>query len=117
MAINSGGEIHCKLTHIENGNVTVRRIRQMIVQAPSGVVSALIGNQLPDAISLYSGTPQKGNALEVLLRERPPLSLRAFTIEFLNGTRARDLSFMFVGMFVTAGLSAVYELIARMLGL
>ena len=115
MAINSDGEIHCKLTHIENGNVTVRRIRQMVVQMANGVVYTLTGDQLPDAISLYSGTPKKGNALEVLLRAQPPLSLSAFFAEFLNGTGARDLAFIMVGMFLMNGFHAVYAMLSRLL--
>lgn len=116
MAIVSGGERHCRLTHIENGNVINRRIQTMVVQSPKGAIHSLSADQLPDAITLTCGIPKKGNSLEVLLGSPPRWSLFVFIAEFCNGTRARDLAFMFVGMFVMTGLTAVADALARMLG-
>ena len=71
---------------------------------------------MPDSITLTCGNPKEGTALEVLLGSPPRWSFFVFVAQFCNGTRARDLAFMFVGMFVMTGLDAVADTLARMLG-
>lgn len=109
---------YCKLTFTENQNPpVVRRIQHFIVQSPDGRVQTLEGRQLPVAIALYSGRPKAGTSLTVLLGTPPAKSFSEFAAEFLNGTRARDLGFMFVGMLVNTGLQAVYDMLRQALKL
>lgn len=118
MAKLSNNNHYCKLTFTENQNPpVVRRIQHFIVQSPDGRVYTLEGRQLPVAIALYSGRPEVGASLQVLLGTPPAKTITAFVSEFLNGTRARDLAFVFVGMFVLTGFQALYELLIRMLEL
>lgn len=115
MAITSGGECHCKVTHVENGRVTVRRVHQLMIQRHDGRLFSLTRDQLPDAINIYSATPDEGQVAEVLLGAPRAPTLSSLAVSFLNGSRARDLGFMIVGMFVATGLSAVADVLARIL--
>lgn len=115
MAITHHQEVFCKFDHFENGKMIPRRIQSMLVQTPDGRVHHMRGKELPDAIVLTCGNPQEGNLLQVLLKAPPRKTITAFVAEALNGTRARDLAFIFVGMFVMNGFHAVYVMLSRML--
>ena len=115
MAIISSGDNHCKVTHIENGRVTVRRVHQIMVQSPDGKLHSLTGNQLPDSISIYSSQSKEGQAAEILLKSPPPPSLSAFFLSLLSWKHARDIVFMVLGMFVTTILGIVGQVVAKML--
>jgi hypothetical protein len=115
MAITHHQEVFCKFDHVENGKMIPRRIQCMIVQSPDGRVYEMRGNELPDHIVLTCGNPQEGNLLQILLKAPPRKTITTFVAEFLNGTRARDLGFMFVGMFLMNGFHAVYNMLVRML--
>lgn len=115
MAIEHHGEVFCKFDHFENGKMVPRRVQYMLVQTPDGRVHHMRGTDLPDAIVLTSSDSQKGNSLQVLLKAPPRKTITAFVAEFLNGTRARDLAFLFVGMFLMNGFHAVYVMLSRML--
>jgi len=111
----NGSESRCHFTQFENGKVTTRWISEMVLQLPDGKVVTLKGAQLPDAIQLYSASPEEGNALTVLLRKPSGPSMRSFATDFLNGTRARDIVFMVVGSFFCISLLAVFEGLLRIL--
>lgn len=115
MAIQHHGEVFCKFDHYENGKTIPRRVQYMMVQSPDGRVYHMRGDDLPDAIVLTASDSQKGNSLQVLLKAPPRKTITAFVAEFLNGTRARDLAFLFVGMFVMNGFHAVYVMLSRLL--
>jgi hypothetical protein len=115
MAITHHQEVFCKFDHVENGKMIPRRIQCMIVQAPDGRVYEMRGKQLPDHIVLMCGNPQEGNLLHILLKAPPRKTITAFVAEFLNGTRARDLAFILVGMFLMNGFHAVYAMLLRLL--
>lgn len=115
MSIVSGGERHCKLMHIENGKVTVRRIHHVMVQAIDGRLHTLTGAKLPDAICVSSGLPNEGSQVEIVLGLPRPPSLGVFLLSFLDKKRARDFTFMMLGMVITVALSVVAEAIAQIL--
>ena len=110
-----GSESRCHFVQYENGQVKPRWVTLMTVQDPNGKVWHLKGAQLPDAITLYSAKPEDGNALTVLLRKPSGPSIRSFATNFLNGTRARDLSFMIIGSFFSISLLAVFDVLLRIL--
>ncbi len=115
MAIISGSESYCKVTHVENGRVTVRRVHLVMVQAADGRLYQLEKTKLPDSISIYSGEPKQGATVEILLGTKPVPSLGDVYRSFMNGTRARDISFALLGMLILTVLGTVADVIAQML--
>ena len=113
MSIISGGERHCKMVHVENGRVTLRRIHHVLVQAIDGRLHALTGDRLPDAICVATGLPHEEARAEIILGLPHAPSLWGFVVSLVDRKRARDLAFMFLGMVVTVALSVVAEAIAQ----
>ena len=116
MALISNSERYCTMTHHENGKrATTRRIFVIMVQAADGRVHQLEGERLPDSITIYTSNPNHRGSADILLGSPPSPSVRAFVTSFLNGARARDLSFMLLGMFVITVLITVADVLAQML--
>ncbi len=116
MALISNSERYCTMTHHENGTRgTTRRVFTIMVQAADGKVHQLEGERLPDSITIYTSNPNHRGSADILLGSPPRPSVRAFATSFLNGTRARDLTFTLLGMFVITVLATVADVIAQML--
>ena len=72
MALTQSNEKFLKWVHTENGNVMVRRIHRLEVQARDGRLHVLIGDQLPDFIQTSAGQGMKGCHLaQILLSPNP----------------------------------------------
>lgn len=100
MAIETKEKQFCKVTHIENGRQTTRRIHTMMVQPADGQVQYISGDRLPDSISLYTGTPYTGEHLaEVLLR---PESAKGVPLEATPPSRSftREVLLVVFGFFL-----------------
>ncbi len=67
MALSQGGEWFTKWTHVENGQVMVRRLHRLEVQGQDGHLYVLEGKELPDFIQTCSGTGHKGKHLAQIL--------------------------------------------------
>lgn len=115
MGIISGGERHCKMMHVENGRVTVRRIHHIMVQATDGRLHSLTGDRLPDSICMSSGQPNEEARAEIILGMPRAPSLWVFFLSLMDRKRARDFAFMLLGMVVTVALSVVADAIAQLL--
>ena len=115
MAIISGSESYCKVTHVENGKMTVRRVHLVMVQAADGRLYQLEKAKLPDSISIYSGEPNQGATAEILLGTKPVPSIGDVYRSFMNGTRARDISFALLGMLILTVLGTVADIIAQLM--
>lgn len=115
MSIVSGGERHCKMVHVENGRVTVRRIHHVLVQAIDGRLHSLTGERLPDAICVSSGLPNEESRAEIILGLPRAPSFWVFVLSLVDRKRARDLAFMFLGMCITVALSVMAEALAQVL--
>ena len=67
MALSQGGERFTKWTHVENGQVMVRRLHRLEVQGMDGHLYVLEGKALPDFIQTSSGNGHKGKHLAQIL--------------------------------------------------
>ena len=67
MAIKQGSESFTKWTHVENGQVLVRRIHRIDVQAADGHLHHITGNRLPEFIYTCTGQGHKGSHLAQIL--------------------------------------------------
>lgn len=115
MSIVSSGERYCKLMHVENGRVTVRRIYQVMVQAVDGRLYSLTGDRLPDAICIASSIPNEDARADIILGLPRVPTFWEFVPNYLDHKRTRDFAFMFLGMFITVALGVVAESVAQML--
>ncbi len=115
MSIVSSSERYCKMMHVENGRVTVRRIHHVMVQAVDGRLYALTGERLPDAIVIATGAPNEKARAEIILGVPRAPSFWAFAGSLVDHKRARDLAFMLLGMVVTVALSVVADAVAQIL--
>ena len=106
MALHQGKECFCKWMHMENGQVLVRRIHHLKVQAHDGSLHDVRGKRLPDGIVTFAGRDHKGlHTAQILLRPNPgilakpqhkPPEVRFWPV-------LRDVVHMAVG-FIAAGL-------------
>ena len=100
MALDAKGQKYCKVVHMENGRTTTRRMQTMMVQAADGKLHYILGDRLPDAISLYSGQPYTGaHTAEVLLNPRSAYGIPLFAEPFWLFQK-RDAFFLGLGMFI-----------------
>lgn len=72
MALHQANEKFTKWVHTENGNVMVRRIHQIQVQARDGRLHLITGDKLPDSIQTSAGQGMKGcHIAQILLSPNP----------------------------------------------
>ena len=72
MALHQANEKFTKWVHTENGNVMVRRIHRLEVQARDGRLHILTADKLPDFIQTSAGHGMKGCHLaQILLSPNP----------------------------------------------
>ncbi len=72
MALHQGEECFCKWMHVENGQVMVRRIHHLKVQAHDGSLHDVRGKRLPDAIATFAGRDYKDLHMAQILLARNP---------------------------------------------
>jgi hypothetical protein len=73
MALRHGGEFFTKWTHVENGQVLVRRLHRLEVQGKDGLLHVLEGRNLPDFIQTCAGEGHRGKHLgQILLGPNDP---------------------------------------------
>ncbi len=109
MALKANNQKFCKVVHTENGRTWTRRIHSMMVQTADGKVHQLMGGNLPDSISLYTGVPHSGaHAAEVLLSPKNAPGKPFFTDQsgWLN---KRDAFFVVLGMFCFRLIAALAD--------
>ncbi len=112
MAIKAKDEHVCKLVHNENGRMTIRRIKQMMVQSAQGKVFWLRGTDLPDSITLCTGEVYHGEPLaQILLRPKNAIGI---PVVFQSGRwpSYRDVFHFLLGL--TTGVSLCLWLVHQM---
>ena len=75
MAQSHGGERFTSFRFTENGEIKVRRIHRIEVQANDGHLYVLEGNDLPDKLEVNTGIGHRGKHLATILlnkRNFPP---------------------------------------------
>jgi hypothetical protein len=71
MALFADGKDYCKIVWMENGRMTVRRLHQITIQQPSGLVYHLTGKDLPDGMIIQTGPSVGGKPqAEVFMSRR-----------------------------------------------
>ena len=70
MALFAGGKHFCKVFWMEPGNTVVRRIFQITIQQPSGLVDHYEGKSLPNSVVIQSGPSNGGKkaSMQVLMQ-------------------------------------------------
>ncbi len=72
MALKHGSEHFSKLVYMEDGQVLVRRIHELNVQASDGSLHRIKGDKLPQAFVVFAGKAYKGLHLGQVLLSREP---------------------------------------------
>ena len=67
MALKQGNDSYTKWTHVENGNVMVRRIHRIEIQDRKGRLHVLSAETLPDFIQTSAGVGHKGKHMAQIL--------------------------------------------------
>jgi hypothetical protein len=71
MALKDGSVYYTKFTHVENGQMLVRRIHRLDVQAGDCRLYSVTGKDLPDGIIGFAGTGVKdAHILQILVPKR-----------------------------------------------
>ncbi|MBX3412415.1 MAG: hypothetical protein KF708_06990 [Pirellulales bacterium] len=71
MALFADGKHFCKVVWMEGGRVIVRRLYQLTIQQPSGLVYHLTGKDLPDGMIIQTGPTMGGKPqADVLMSQR-----------------------------------------------
>jgi hypothetical protein len=95
--------------------VLTRRVQVLTVQAADGQVWTLKGNRLPDAIGLYTGKVHDGQNLAEILIAPEKVSVPKVLPTLGMLLIRREAFYLLLGMFVGTALSAVADVITRML--
>jgi hypothetical protein len=84
--------------HIENGNVMVRRLHRIEIQARDGRLYVIRGKNLPDGFVSNTGHGHKGEHIaQILLRPESIRNLHAPDVDFWP--KARDVLHVGLGVF------------------
>lgn len=113
MANKRADEQYMHFTFHENGKSFTRRLHRLEVQGPDGKLYILTGKDLPDMMSVYTGTGYKGEHLgEILLK---PLKVRPWpklVVETRPWPSSRDVLNIAIGLFVIAALNFISSVVA-----
>lgn len=90
MALNAGGEQYTAFQFRENGKVENRRLHRIEFQDRTGKVHTLEGKDLPNFISVDTGTGQKGHHIGTILLE-PEKATRSLIPKWEAWPNYRDL--------------------------
>ena len=98
MALHHGEEHYTKWMHIENGNMMVRRLHRIEIQARDGRLYVIRGKNLPDGLVSNAGHGHKGEHIaQILLRPESIRNLHAPDVDFWP--KARDVLHVGLGVF------------------
>ena len=98
MALHHGEEHYTKWMHIENGNMMVRRLHRIEIQARDGRLYVIRGKNLPDGFVSNTGHGHKGEHIaQILLRPESIRNLHAPDVDFWP--KARDVLHVGLGVF------------------
>ena len=113
MALIDGTTYYTKLTHVENGNVMVRRIHRIEVQAHDGRLYFIEGRDLPDFIQTSAGIGFKGcHIAQILVPSRKLPSTAPHAAQPILRPTPRDLVYLVSGSvlpIVASGLIALLD--------
>lgn len=115
MALFAGDRHYCKIVWMENGRIVVRRVYELTIQQPSGLVQRLTGKDLPDGIVIQTGPSMKGRpTMEVMMFPESRMAegeFSRFPIE-QPWPRRRDIMHM-GGAFFLLGLIRLFLMAAQ----
>lgn len=98
MALHHGDEHYTKWMHIENGNMMVRRLHRIEIQARDGRLHVIRGEDLPDGFVTNTGHGYKGKHIaQILLRPHSTRRLPAPDVDYWP--KARDVLHVGLGIF------------------
>lgn len=98
MALHHGDEHYTKWMHIENGNMMVRRLHRIEIQARDGRLHVIRGDKLPDGFVTSAGHGHKGEHIaQILLRPDSIRQLSAPDVDYWP--KARDVLHFGLGVF------------------
>ena len=97
MALHHGEEHYTKWIHMENGNMMVRRLHRIEIQARDGRLHVIRGEDLPDGFVTSAGHGHKCKHIaQILLRPQSIRRLPAPDVDFWP--KARDVLHVFLGV-------------------
>lgn len=97
MALQHADEQYTKWMHIENGNMMVRRLHRIEVQARDGRLYVLSGKDLPDGFVTCCGQGHKGKHIAQILLK--PKVLGAYEAPEVLWPKGRDVLHVGIGFF------------------
>ena len=77
MALHQGSECFTKWTHVETGQVVIRRLHRIVLQTRHGGLVTITGDKLPDSVQTWTEHPYVGVDLSQVLCAAKSLSRRS----------------------------------------
>jgi len=117
MALYARDRHYCIVTLQENGQKWQKRIYQMTVQtAEDGGLHTITGEQLPTAITFYTGVSYRGAHLAEVLMSPKSANRKPLLPEHSGWLSKRDALFMGFGIFAWRLIIALAETTAYSIG-
>lgn len=117
MAIQTGTEFYTKWTHVENGQVMVRRLHQFQIQPANGRMYSITGKDLPDFLLTNTGEGSKGRHLATILLTPNKASRLSDLVDVPTDPRlwpsSRDVLHVLLGFCFTLGVRIIAQLIEQ----
>jgi hypothetical protein len=111
MALKDGNLYYTKYTHVENGQMLVRRVHRLEIQAWDGRLYVVEGKDLPDGIVSFSGKGVKdAHVLQVLVPKRALKAGLPGGPKVVSWPTQRDLVNMIMGSGLLLMISGIIRL-------